>query len=293
MLGVLLSLLAAVAFALVNILARVALQHIRPTTGAFLSMVASLVLALIVALVFDFQSFISLSLPAILCFAVAGVVGLAGGRFFIYLAISRLGASRGASIAGSAPLLAAVLAVLLLHETVNIAIGIGVLFVVGGIWFLTSGNSTTGKVRRWDYVFPLAAATCFALNNIIVKLAVSSFGGPVAGAPVTIFFAMLVLAIPARSAFNTVTATNMNANRRSTVFIILAGMASSTAMILLYLALNLAPVVIVSPLSNTTPLWTILGAHLFLQRLERVTVRIVLGGLLVVASVAFITIGGA
>ncbi|MFC1968107.1 DMT family transporter [Chloroflexota bacterium] len=293
MLGVILSLSAAASWAIANILARVALQHIRLTTGIFLSMMASFVLALIAALVFEFQSFISLSLPAILCFAAAGIVGPAGGRFFNYLAISRLGASRSAPIAGSAPLFAAAMAVLLLHETVTTAIGMGVLSTVGGIWLLTSGKSTVGKVRRWDYVFPLAAAVVFALNNIIVKLAVSSFGSPVSGSAVAIFFAMLVLAIPARSDLKAGIGASMIANRKSTVFIMLAGTASSMAIMLQYSAMKLAPVVVVSPLSNTTPLLTILGVHLFLQRLERVTGRVVLGALLVFAGVALITTGRA
>ena len=45
------------------------------------------------------------------------------------------------------------------------------------------------------------------------------------------------------------------------------------------------------PVSGTFPLWAILMTHLFLQRLEQVTLRTVLGAVLVVAGVGLIAVG--
>ena len=58
-----------------------------------------------------------------------------------------------------------------------------------------------------------------------------------------------------------------------------------------YLALNEAPVVLVVPLAGTHPLVSIVLTHLFLQRLEKVTLRTIMGALMVVAGVALIAIG--
>ena len=58
-----------------------------------------------------------------------------------------------------------------------------------------------------------------------------------------------------------------------------------------YLAFNEAPVVLVAPAAGTYPLVAILLSYIFLQRLERVTWRIVLGAVLVVGGVALIATG--
>jgi drug/metabolite transporter (DMT)-like permease len=51
--------------------------------------------------------------------------------------------------------------------------------------------------------------------------------------------------------------------------------------------------VIVAPVSSITPLVSLALAHIFLQRLERVTPRIWLGAALVVAGVGIIAVGSA
>ena len=52
-----------------------------------------------------------------------------------------------------------------------------------------------------------------------------------------------------------------------------------------------ASVVLVSPLVSTYPLVSILLTHLFLKRLERVTMPTVVGGVLVAAGVALVAFG--
>ena len=59
----------------------------------------------------------------------------------------------------------------------------------------------------------------------------------------------------------------------------------------LFWALTEAPVVVVSPITGINPLVAILLAHVFLQRLEHVTKRTIVGGILVVAGVALVAIG--
>ena len=72
---------------------------------------------------------------------------------------------------------------------------------------------------------------------------------------------------------------------------VLAGVAATWGVIFWFLAIDSASVVLVAPLSGSYPLWSILLAHLFLRRIERVTWRTVLGALMLVAGVALIAVG--
>ncbi len=287
MVGILFGLSAGVFWGVSSILARIGLQHIRPSTGTFLSIVTSFTVAAIAALIFEFGALISLSLQAILFFALAGILGQAAGRYFSYSGIKRLGASRNSPLAGTSPFFATIMAIVFLNETVTAVILGGILFLVAGVYLLTSGKSTVSGVKRWEYVFPLAAAACWGASGIIIKVGVSGLTSPLAGVPVSLFFASLMLALPARKDFN----ISLAGNWRNIGFIPLAGMTSSLAVISQYFALSMLPVVIATPLWSIQPLITILLAHLFLQKLERVTGRIVLGAFLVLFGVILIILG--
>ncbi|MFH1560728.1 MAG: EamA family transporter [Chloroflexota bacterium] len=82
-------------------------------------------------------------------------------------------------------------------------------------------------------------------------------------------------------------------SRRGFFWFGLSGIASSAGVTSLYFALSNSPVVVVSPVAAITPLVTLILAHIFLQRLERITKRTVLGTLLVVSGVIIITISRA
>ena len=68
------------------------------------------------------------------------------------------------------------------------------------------------------------------------------------------------------------------------LFLALSGLLYGVAHLSSFVALAVAPIIIVVPLANTATLVTVAGAHVFLRRLERVSIRVVAGGLLVVRS---------
>ena len=75
------------------------------------------------------------------------------------------------------------------------------------------------------------------------------------------------------------------------LFVALAGGASTWGVTFWFLALGEAPAILVAPLAATHPLFSVLLTLVFLRGLERVTVRTVVGTLLVIAGVALITLG--
>ena len=85
--------------------------------------------------------------------------------------------------------------------------------------------------------------------------------------------------------------TALRAPRRALAFVAMGGLAMSTGVSLLYLALSLAPVVVVSPVFALNAFVALVLAHFFLQRLERVTPPLVIGTVLVVAGVVAVILG--
>ena len=83
----------------------------------------------------------------------------------------------------------------------------------------------------------------------------------------------------------------LRAPRRALLFVALGGLAMSTGVSLLYLALSRAPVVVVSPVFALNAFVALVLAHFFLQRLERITPLLVLGTVFVVAGVVAVIIG--
>jgi drug/metabolite transporter (DMT)-like permease len=63
----------------------------------------------------------------------------------------------------------------------------------------------------------------------------------------------------------------------------------SLGLLLVLYALTYGPVVVVTPLTATLPLWVVLGSKLFLRDPEKITPRIVAGAALVVAGTIAIT----
>ncbi len=60
----------------------------------------------------------------------------------------------------------------------------------------------------------------------------------------------------------------------------------------MYFALNQAPLVVISPVLAINPLITLTLAHIFLNRFEKITRRMIGGTLLVVFGVCIIGING-
>ncbi len=140
---------------------------------------------------------------------------------------------------------------------------------------------------RRDYLYPLGAAICYAISSVLIRQGmVEEMAPPLVGATVSLFWGTLVLVpqtIASMQSFR-------HADRRGHALFFLAGVAASVGLMANFYGLSVAPVVVVTPLTSISPLVTILLAGLFLKRLEKVTIRIVLGAVLVVTGVVIITI---
>jgi len=137
--------------------------------------------------------------------------------------------------------------------------------------------------------FGIGAALAYGASSVFIRQGISNLAPPLVGAAVSLLSGTLVFLIIRVRDFS----ANLTQNRKAVGFFLLAGLASSLGIVSSFFALSLTPVVTVSPLQSTSPLFVMLWSYLFLRRLERITPRLILGSVLVIFGVILITIGRA
>lgn len=139
------------------------------------------------------------------------------------------------------------------------------------------------------YAFALGAAMCFGGSNVLAKSLIGQYAPPLVIACFSLLFGIVaLLPFVGRGLV-----AGLRVPKVQVGMILLSGAIAAGAVISLYFSLSRALVVVVSPIAATNPLVTLILAHLFLQRMERVTHRVVMGTLLVVVGVAVVILGSA
>ena len=190
---------------------------------------------------------------------------------------------------------AALLAVTLSGESLSLLVAAGTAVLVVGL-LLASGDSMLQgwrADRRYLAGCMLAVATgCSAgAANVIAKTAIGVFDSPLLIACLGMLAGLIVLS-PLVGAAAVMDRSIRTVDRKSLVFVSLAGLTSVAAFAAPISAVQHTDVVVVAPLYSTFPLWTLLLSHIFIGRLEHVTLRLTTGAILAVAGVAVVSLGG-
>jgi drug/metabolite transporter (DMT)-like permease len=290
-LGAGLAVAAALFLAVQVVCVRIGTDSGRSNDALIVVLLVNIALLVPVALVVGYPDY-TLPADALLSFAAAGLVGTMLGRAFEYAGIERIGASRSEPIKASQPLHAALLAVLILGETLTPVAGVGTVLVVVGIaiisWESRSADDGMGSIS-WSYLaLPLASAFMYGIEPIFAKVGLATGTSAFVGLGIktltatVAFYAYLRYrdALPGREAFRSA----------NTKWYLGAGVANSAFLLSYYAALSVAPVVLVQPVLQTSPLFVIVLSVIFLQRLERVTPRVVLAAAIVALGAAVVSI---
>ena len=147
---------------------------------------------------------------------------------------------------------------------------------------------TTDRRLLLGYLAAVGAAVSYGAVSLVARKIGTEYSPPLVGAAFSMLFGTMIVALLFHGH---VTTDAVHAPRRACVMVGLAGCAGTWGVSFWFLALSEAPVVLVAPLAGTHPLISVVLAHLFLQRLERVTWRTALGALLVVGGVVVIALG--
>ncbi len=295
MIGVALSLMAALGHGGGAVSARRAMTVVHPLTTAGVSLTAGLVAVLVAALVFaraDLGDVPSAVWPWILAL---GLVQFLGSRSLGYLSVNAIGASRTALFISVQVPFAAFLAIVFTGEVLRPLVAVGMAAVVAALLLVSGDSLTSGWRTDRRYLLGclvgLGAGICAGGGNVIAKQTVAEFGSPLAIALFGTLVAMLII-LPALGIAAARSPAVRSCDRRSMGLVCLSGVSVSLAVVSQIFAVQRVDVVVVAPILATFPLWTLLLSHLFIARLERITPRLVLGAFLAVAGVIAVALGG-
>jgi drug/metabolite transporter (DMT)-like permease len=154
----------------------------------------------------------------------------------------------------------------------------------------------TDKVFILGYLMALAAGASYGATNVMAKQVIEIYDSPLMVTAFSMLIGLFVLAplvgaSAARTGVLRAGHRSLGQTFHSLRFVAMAGLASGIAVNALYFAVQKADVVVISPIVASSPLVTLLLAHIFLARLETVTRKLVAGTLMAVLGVVLVVVG--
>jgi drug/metabolite transporter (DMT)-like permease len=216
-------------------------------------------------------------------FLIAGVLAPGGSQLLFTFGVRDAGASRASVVVGTAPLVAVVIALLVLREPFRAPLIVGAILIVAGGIALVFERGRPEHLKAVGLAFAFGCTALFAVRDNFVRW----FSGET-----------VVDALPAAAATllggTLVVAAYLIAVRRrppnlggSTPFVVV-GVLFGLSYVALFEAYYRGRVSVVSPLVATETLWGVGLSALLLRHTELVGRRLVLGAALIVAGGALI-----
>ncbi len=205
-----------------------------------------------------------------------------GVRMFSYTGVNKIGASRSSALQSVSPLVSTLIAMIFLHEQPHAGVLAGTVLVVGGIALLSGrAKRQIAGFRWWHLLLPLAAALLTGTNQPIRRYALSLSQEPLFFAAVMGGVSLLCLLL--YLAFFP-TNDRLVWSRAALGPFLVTGVAETCAIIFIISALSVGTVSVIAPIATTYPLWSMIGAAIFLRDAEKITLFTALGTLSVVAG---------
>ncbi len=133
----------------------------------------------------------------------------------------------------------------------------------------------------------VSASAAYGGSQVLEKWIVINIAPPIVTSAFTLMFGVTFLFI----LFHRTTIGDVRRTpKKSWFFMAAAGLTSTSAVLFLLFALSKSPVVLVSPMIAINPIITLTLTHFFLQRLEHISLRLVIGTLLIIGGAAIITV---
>ena len=277
--------LTAFSFAVANVTVRHGMRYSTPLTATFVSLIIhTIVLWTAVFLTGGIPSVAWLGVGAIL---LTGIVQPAM-RFFQYKGMEKIGTSRAITLRNSYPVLSVLIGIAFLGEQITLLGAVGTALIMAGIVLTSWKLDEQFKDFRWLYViYPLITASITAVVHPLRRYALLQSNEP-------LFFAALVgpISLLSFAAYYNTPANQEKLvwDRRSLWPFVVSGLGETLAVLFMLNAFAHGPIVIVSPISATSPIWTALLGAIFLRQLERITWASIIGTLSVVAGVIAIAL---
>lgn len=277
---------AAIGFALSQIFVRLGLNHGSPLTAVTFSILTMTPLMwLILGYSIVWESF---SLAGVLWFMLSGAVAPLATQVLLFTSALRVGISRASPLRNTSPLFASLLAIAFLGERWTLPLAAGTMSIILGATLLgmDDGKQVLGFRKRYLWL-SLASGFVGGFSDPMRKFGFSLMSNlPLAICSLMTGSLIVLLVYLVATGKH----RDLVINRGTLQWFGLAGVASAVGISSNLVAVNMGKVVVVTPLMSTVPLFTIFLSLLFLQKLERVTGRVILGALSICAGAALISL---
>ena len=254
-------------------------------TGVIIGLIVSIPVMFL--LIFIFSDLKMLGKTALLCFIFAGLLGPCLGRFFIFTGIHHLGVARAVPLKSIQPLVAAIMAYIILGERPGTLIWIGTFMIMGGCTLFSlkkKGDLSWNRKLIW---LPMAAVVSFAAGAILRKIGLGILHSPLIGVTITSIAGLIFIL---SFAFVLPKAYRPNLQwGKAWFFYGICGLVNTGTFILSFHAVMRGDISITQPIGATSPFFALILSHLFLRDVEKVTLPIVIGTILTVCGALLVS----
>ena len=293
--AILLAFGSAAGFGTGNIFIRRGTQRLSGPTATTFAVISSSLVAFVPALIGHASEVVTLSWEAYAWFALMGAMSYPFARVLNNTAISMVGASGAGPFASLQPVFVFILGMAVLGERPDLLIILGTPVVVFGLALVirSRSNPESETVTRRNYLgyfMAAGAAATFGTRDTISRHVVNALAPFSVTAALSLSMgAVMILLFTYRSVYRSLTEVPI----RYALYSLLAGVFQGLALVSLFGALSRAEVTTVSPINSSAPLFTLVLAHFFLQRLESINLLLAIGTVMSVCGVILVILGAA
>jgi drug/metabolite transporter (DMT)-like permease len=277
-------LLTALGFGVAPVLLKLAFRHGGTMTlGLVLGQLATFGINALLVPFLDPQ-FTRLTPVAFVAFVLGGLTGTAVGRRWVYEAVNLIGPARATSIRSGAPVITALLALVLFHEPITIERWLAIIAVVSGAALVswTPENGTRGWLGR-GVAYSVAAGILYGIRPLFTKVGLDEVNLPLAAALIGALAALAyTLLFEDRDQLR---GTRLN---RAFVWFLASGLFQAIGITALTFGISEGDVSVVYPIAASAPLFTLIFSGLILRGVEQIAPHVVIGTVLTVLGVLFL-----
>jgi len=243
------------------VLTQFGLRWMQPWLGVAISIPTSTLLFWCLAPIFVDPSVSDVR--AVVLFACVGLLFPGAAALLNFESNRLMGPNIAGALSSMTPVLAVLLAVVVLGERVRSAQLLGLVAIVVGISLMYRVHVNLSGRSLWLMALPVGSAAIRGLVQPIVKIGFVWWPNPIAAVVVgyTVSSAVLIASALVRSG-----GTIPNIDHRGALWFAVVGLCNGLAVLAMYTALKYAPVVLVSPIIAGYPLVTLLLSRAFIAK---------------------------
>ena len=285
---ILLAVLAGAFFSTANIIMRIGVIEGDPTNGTAISVFIGTVVVFIASVIEgSLLDLVKIDIISYLYLGIGGLINFILGRALFYHSAKIIGIARAQLINATSPIFIIAIGIIILGESLSNNEAISITFMILGMIVISVSNIRFNKSQDNKFIigisFALAAALLRAIAPFFIAQGLAGTFSPIAATFISYAISSIgwiAVLIPKRRILK------IKNNLALLKIFVVQGTVVSLAIISIYIAIDIGRVIIILPIVNTiSPVFTVAITYLFLQRIERVSIKVWLALILVVIGI--------